>query len=122
MTTPKHASTLVSLALAIAIGLFAGVVDFKNNEPQAAVLVLLVLGGMLGFARPRPAWGCALLMGLGIPLVHLIAHTLGYRPVNPPQPNPWASLMALIPAFIGVYCGLGISKAHWLINKNGVES
>jgi len=52
---------------AVATGLFAGAVDFNNNEPQAAAAVLLVLCGLMGFARPRHAWRWGIIAPLGIP-------------------------------------------------------
>ncbi len=95
---------------AMAVGIFAGLVDFHNNEPQAAAGVLLALGSLLGFARPHRAWRWGAITALGIPGVYLAGRALGYKPVGWPQPNIFASLLALIPAMIGVYGGVIVRR------------
>ncbi len=97
--------TWVCLILALAGGIFAGWVDFNNDEPQAAVLVILIVTFLLGLFRPKLAWLSAIIVALCLPGVYLVATRLGYRPVSPPSPGWYASLLALIPAFIGAYAG-----------------
>lgn len=89
----------------------AGAVDFNNDEPQAAVVVIIVFAGLLGFIQPRKAWRWALIVGLGVPIVYLIATALGYQSKSVPEPGWYASLIALIPAFISTYCGVLLRKA-----------
>ncbi len=113
--------TIISILLALGIGFMAGWVDFLNDEPQAAVLLLVVLGGLLGLTRPGMPWLCAIIAALSIPAFYLTASALDFRPVSWPQPNLFATLIALIPAFIGVYGGLGVRKAYWLARRNGLE-
>jgi hypothetical protein len=95
----------VCLILALSGGIFAGWVDFNNDEPQAAVLVILVVTFLLGLILPRKAWLWAIIVALCLPGVYLFARSLGYLPVSPPSPGWYASLLALIPAFIGAYSG-----------------
>jgi hypothetical protein len=95
----------VCLTLAFAGGIFAGWVDFNNDEPQAAVLVILVVTFLTGLIFPRKAWMWAIIVALCLPGVYLLARGLGYQPVSPPSPGWYASLLALIPAFIGAYSG-----------------
>jgi hypothetical protein len=95
----------VCLIIALAGGIFAGWVDFNNDEPQAAVLVILVITLLLGLIQPRLAWLWAIIVALSLPAVYLVATNLGYQPVSPPSPGWYASLLALIPAFIGAYAG-----------------
>ena len=90
---------------AMAGGIFAGIVDFHNNEPQPAAAVLLVSGALLGFVQPRHAWRWGVITALGIPAVYLAGHALDLKPVDTMHPNFFASLVALIPAMIGVYAG-----------------
>jgi zinc transporter ZupT len=85
-------------------------VDFNNGEPQAAMIVITVFAGLLGFIQPRKAWRWALIVGLGIPIVYLIATALGYQSKSVPEPGWYASLIALIPAFISTYCGVLLRK------------
>ena len=98
--------TWICLAIALAAGVFAGWVDFNNDEPQAAVLVILVVTFVLGMVQPGKAWLWAIIVSLCLPGVYLLAHGLGYQPVSPPSPGWYASLLALIPAFIGAYAGV----------------
>ncbi len=92
--------------LALCGGIFAGWVDFNNDEVQAAVLVILVVTFLLGLILPRRAWLWAVIVALCLPGVYLVARSLGYQPVSPPEPDWYASLLALIPAFIGAYAGV----------------
>jgi hypothetical protein len=96
---------LLCVALAVLGGFIAGAVDFRNDEPQAAVLIILALAGLLGFMQPKKAWRWAVIVGLGIPVVYLIATALGYQSKSVPEPGWYASLIVLIPAFLGAYGG-----------------
>lgn len=87
-------------------GIFAGWVDFNNDEPQAAVLVILLVTFLLGLLTPKRAWLEALIVALCLPGVYLFARALGYQPASPPSPAWYASLLAIIPAFIGAYAGV----------------
>ena len=102
---------MLYLVLAVIGGLLAGAVDFNNDEPQAAVIVIVAFAGLLGLIQPRQAWRWALIVGLGIPIVYLIATGLGYHSKSVPEPGWYASLIALIPAFISTYCGALLRKA-----------
>jgi hypothetical protein len=93
------------LILAFAGGIFTGWVDFNNDEVQAAVLVILVVTFLAGSILPGKAWLWATIVALCLPGVYWIATQLGYQPVSLPNPGWYASLIALIPAFIGAYSG-----------------
>jgi hypothetical protein len=101
---------VLCIALAIIGGFLAGAVDFNNDEPQAAVIVIVAFTGLLGFIQPRKAWRWALIVGLGVPIVYLVATALGYPSKSVPEPGWYASLIALIPAFISTYCGVLLRK------------
>jgi hypothetical protein len=91
--------------LALAGGIFAWWVDSRNDEPQAAVLVILMFTFLLGFLVPRRAWVWAVITGFCLPVGYLLARSLGYLPAVPLEPGWYASILALIPAFIGAYSG-----------------
>ena len=95
----------ICLVLALAGGIFAWWVDSRNDEPQAAVLVILMVTFVLGFLVPRRAWLWAVITGLCLPLGYLLARAAGYLPAALPEPGWYASALALIPAFIGAYTG-----------------
>jgi hypothetical protein len=100
---------------AVATAIFAGLIDFRSHEPQPAALVLLVLCGLMGFARPAGAWRWGVIAPLGIPVVYLIGCTLGFKPADAPQPNVFATLIALIPGLIGACAG---AFARWLLKAS----
>ncbi len=93
------------ILISIGIGLFAGYVDFRNDEPQAAVIVIGVGGIIIGFLQPKKAWLWAIIIALGLPAAYLIGAALGYTPHDWPQPGLYATLLTLIPSFIANYCG-----------------
>jgi hypothetical protein len=101
---------VLCIALAVIGGFLAGAVDFNNDEPQAAVIVIVAFTGLLGFSQPRKAWRWALIVGLGVPIVYLIATVLGYQSKSAAEPGWYASLIALIPAFVSTYCGVLLRK------------
>ena len=102
--------TMLCIAIALTGAFIAGAVDFNNNEPQAAVIVIVAFAGLLGFIQPRTAWLWAVIVGLGIPVVYLVATALGYHSKGVPEPGWYASLIALIPAFISAYLGVLVRK------------
>ena len=103
--------TALPLLLAAAFACFAVSVDLHNSEPQAAALVLIVGGFMLGAIWPSGAWRWALVLGFSIVIGDPIGVALG---ANPPWPergfNP-GGVVALIPAFLGTYAGVWVRRA-----------
>lgn len=101
--------TVLPLLLAACCGAFAVSIDLHNSEVQAAALVLVVSGCLLGTIWPSGAWRWAIVLGLSIvigdyaaPHWHLVARE--------PEPVNWGAMVALIPAFIGTYAGVGVRK------------
>ena len=84
--------------LALAGGIFAGWVDFNNDEVQAAVLVILVVTFLTGSIKPGKAWLWAIIVALCLPSVYLLATQLGYQPVSPPSPGWYASFDCAYPS------------------------
>jgi len=99
---------ILPAALAVGIGYFAVSVDLHNNEPQAAALVLVVGGFLLGAIWPAAAWRWAVILGLSIFVGDPIGVKLGAQPPWPEQDINPGSLIALVPAFIGTYAGVGV--------------
>jgi hypothetical protein len=106
LTRQSRVVDAVFAALSLAGGLLAGAVDYNATEPQPAALIVLVCAALLGFAQPRNAWRWAILVALGLPLMYLVAPQLGWQPRSPSEPGLYATLIALIPAFIGAYGGV----------------
>lgn len=94
------------LLLAMLLGIYIGLVDFRSDEVQNAVLLIVIFTFLFGLLSPRRAWRWALAIGLGVPIVHYTAHWLGVPPRYPVQPGMSGCFLALIPAFIGTYLGV----------------
>ena len=102
-----HKAFLAGLCIAIG-GLGIGYLDFHASEVQPIVGLILIFSFSLGATRPAGAWKWVLCAGGGIPAVHLLGSAIGVHPNYPVQPNVGATFLALIPAAIGVYLGVGI--------------
>ena len=98
--------------LALALGLGIGYVDYTATEVQATLLVLLPVAFAFGLALPRQAWRWALVLGLSIPLAHIIGHAFNLHP--PYHDMVIASLLALIPSFLAAYSGV---LFRWMVKK-----
>ena len=90
--------------LAVAASLGIAWLDSGASEVQPAVALLLVTTFALGAIQPRRAWRWALLVGLGIPVLHF-ASLLAERPSPPGMTHPLAAFVPLVPAFLGAYVG-----------------
>ena len=85
---------------AVCCGAFAIKVDWHNDEPQPAALVILVSTFVLAAARGQRPWLWAIILGTSIPAEYsLRLHE--FHHFN------WGSLVAFIPAAIGAYSGYG---------------
>jgi hypothetical protein len=91
-----------------------------TDETGILACSVMLLGGLLGLARPRQAWLAALLLGLAAPGAQVLGHLFSW-PVpypNGPVPNPghWgdvagacvALIFSTVGAAAGAFCG-------WLI-------
>jgi hypothetical protein len=111
----RRASAL--LLLALLLGLWIGMVDYRSDEVQNAVLLIVVSTLLFGLFAPRRSWRWAIAIGLGVPLVHYIARWIGLKPPYPIQPGMFASFLALIPAFIGTYLGVFFRRVYEAIRR-----
>jgi hypothetical protein len=97
-------SPTLCLIAALILGMSIGWLDLHVEEVQWSVLLLLVLGAVLGYMCARFAWLWALVIGLCIPVAHLLGRLAGVYPIIPPSSFGW-TFLALVPAFLGTYAG-----------------
>ncbi len=94
--------------LALYLGLLVGLTDLRTDDPQLPALLLITFGLFLGFAQPRAAWRWALVLGLWIPVLGLIARTAGVTDAQ--FSDVLVSLVVLVPALVGVYAGVFLGR------------
>jgi hypothetical protein len=99
----------VLVLVTLALGTLVGYTDLRAEEVQPAVLLLLSFGVLMGAAYPEGAWRRALMLGLSVPLAHVISHYTG-RALPYPVPRFADTFLALIPAFIGSYIGVALRR------------
>ncbi len=96
---------IISLSLALVLGLAIAWIDSRPNWDDAGITVVMVLSAsaLCGFISVRKPWLIALAVGIWIPLAGIITtHNYG-------------GIIALIPAFLGSYSGHFIKRAfHFL--------
>jgi len=103
----------IAYVVAVLGSALAGLVAIRTTEVQPAVLVIAVVCMMLGFAIPRLAWLFAIIVGGGVFAGYVLANLAHVTVKAPPEPNIYASLIALAPAFVAAYLGAG---ARWIAN------
>lgn len=99
----------------VAGGAVVGVVDLFSLEVWPAVAGMSVFGVALGLLRPRQAPVWAGILGLSVPLAHLLAAAVGVKPPYVVLPSRWATLLALVPACLATLLGVAASWvwARW---------
>ncbi len=99
----------LALLLTVAAGVFAGVTDLRSAEVQGPVAVLFAAAFFLAAWHPDGAWRRGLMLGLSVPLAHLVAHLSG-RVLPYSVEHPVSTLLAIIPAMLGTMVGMGVSR------------
>jgi hypothetical protein len=101
----SRAADLVScIVLAMLTGFVIGAGDLDAATPTGTLLVLLAASATLGAAFPRYPLVVAAVIGLSVPLAHLLAKYNGW-PVAGDRPNLWWTLIGLGPSLIGAFAG-----------------
>ena len=94
--------------LTMSLGVIIGLTDLRSDV-QYTVLLLLVFGFFAGYAKPKYAWGWALLLGIWVPLAEFTALAIGMKLAY--RPDILGSSIALVPAFVGAYGGVFVQWA-----------
>ncbi len=104
MTQQQH-TLWPFILLPIVLSIITGMVDLLSVETYLP-FALLVLGSLVfGYMNARWAWAWALIMGLGIPSVHLAAGLLHIATGFIVEPGLSTLIMTLLPALVGAYSG-----------------
>jgi hypothetical protein len=110
-------SPLFILLSSIAAGLISGWIAWGGNEVQPAVFFVFGFATVLGFLNPKLMPVSAVLVGSEVPAFYFLSAALGYPTRFVPEPNTWASFVAVIPALVGGTLGAGIRLGMKVLNS-----
>jgi hypothetical protein len=100
--------TIGVLSAAVVAGLISGWIAWGGDEVQPAVFFVFGFAAVFGYLTPRFAPATAILVGSGVPAVYALSALLGHPSPYGPEPNNWASIVAIIPAGFGAALGAGL--------------
>ena len=104
----------IYLFQALICGVVISFIDSRNAEVQVAALLIIVTTFIFGTLHARQAWVYAFIIGLSIFAFHMALRITGlFTGVWLGPINGLIGLIALIPAFIGAYCGAGL---RWVLD------
>jgi hypothetical protein len=90
-------------ALALLLGLCAGILDLTVHDVLVTALFVLVSTMALGFIRPRRPWRWILVVAPFVPLLQLMAYLL--LTWKPYRAQIWESGLGFVTGTAGCYCG-----------------
>lgn len=89
--------------LAAAAGALAGWVDIKIDDLLFTALLVMVPCMILGLLRPSKPWRWAVLVGIFVPFVEMLAFL--FLKARPHRAQVFQSFLALLPAAVAAYGG-----------------
>ena len=89
--------------LAAGAGVLAGWVDIKVGDLLFTALLVMVPSMVLGLLRPSKPWRWAVLVGVFVPFVELLAYL--FLKTQPYRAQVFQSFLALLPALVAAYGG-----------------
>ncbi|HYW50887.1 MAG TPA: hypothetical protein VE861_09785 [Gemmatimonadaceae bacterium] len=101
-------STL-ALLLTVAAGVVAGATELQSREVQGPFGVLFAAAFFLAAWHPDGAWRRGLMLGLSLPLAHLVAELTG-RALPYTMDPPVVTLLAVVPAMLGTFVGMMVAR------------
>jgi hypothetical protein len=100
------------------LGFCAGALQVKIGDLLFTALVVLASTMLLGVLRPKQAWRWSLLVGIGVPIVTLLAYL--FLTEKPYRAQIYESALAFLPGIAGAYSG-AVAHRGWneLFGKGG---
>lgn len=102
-------SGALAILLTVATGVVAGMTDLRSPDARGAFGVLFAAAFFLAAWHADGAWRRGLMLGLSVPLAHMIAQLTG-RPLPYSIDNHASTLLAIIPAMLGTMLGMAVSR------------
>ncbi|MES3033468.1 MAG: hypothetical protein V4813_05670 [Gemmatimonadota bacterium] len=99
----------LALVLSVATGMLVGVTGLPAEAMQGAGGVLFAAAFVLAAWHPDGAWRRGLMLGLSVPLAEIVSQLTGHALPYTVE-NPYATLLAIIPAMLGTMVGMAVSR------------
>ena len=104
------AATLAVIAFGTLTGL-SNLAELHSQEVQGMAMMLFMFACLVGAAFPDGAWRRALMLGLSVPFAHWVSLKTG-QSLPYAMPDTATAFLAVVPAFIGTYLGVGLRRAY----------
>ena len=99
----------LALLLTMVTGVVAGVADLRSPDVQTPFAVLFAAAFFLAAWQPDGAWRRGMMLGVSVPLAHLVAHLSG-QPLPYTIEQPASTVLAIVPAMLGTVVGMAVSR------------
>ena len=99
----------LALLLSVATGMLVGVTDLRTESMQGPGGVLFAAAFFLAAWHPDGAWRRGLMLGLSVPLAEIVSQVTG-RALPYTVENPYATLLAIVPAMHGTMVGMAEAR------------
>jgi hypothetical protein len=118
---PAHSTNPRDLSIYLLgafLGFCAGILEVKIGDVLFTALVVLASTMLLGILRPGKPWRWSVLVGIGVPIVTLLAYL--FLTEKPYRAQIYESALAFLPGFAGAYGG-SVAHKGWneLFGKRG---
>lgn len=102
---------LAATFAAVVFGTITGMAELQSQPVQGVAIMIFMFACLVGAAFPDGAWRRALALGLSVPFAHWVSHATG-QPLPYPLPDLATAFLAVVPAFVGTYLGVGLRRAY----------
>ena len=102
---------LAATLAAVMFGTITGMAELQSQQVQGVAIMIFMFACLVGAAFPEGAWRRALALGLSVPFAHWVSHQTG-QPLPYPLPDLATAFLAVVPAFVGTYLGVGLRRAY----------
>ncbi len=109
---------LAHLSLIVGLSLLTGYADLHVYDRMLPLALVGGLSFLLGLSEPRRSVLWAVIMGLGLPAVHLASHLVDYSSTEG-LGEVWAAFVAFGPAFLGAGLGAALNLTLSRLTRHG---